>query len=132
MEWIIDKYAEKLKEQKEVWQMLQNVMPGRRNESELYDVCKKDKYGFSVLHHAIQNTNWAENTFVVKKLLDLKIAGTDKHYFKITDVDKQGNTSLHLAAQMETDLAAHLVPYLEQEMAYRKACRLGAQKAWKG
>ena len=101
MEWIIDKYAEKLKEQKEVWQMLQNVMPGRRNESELYDVCKKDKYGFSVLHHAIQNTNWAENTFVVKKLLDLKIAGTDKHYFKITDVDKQGNTSLHLAAQMD-------------------------------
>ena len=92
MEWIMKEYAAK---HKEFWQRLRTVIPGRKNENEvLYDICKKDKYGFTILHHAIQNTNWAENTYVVKKLFQLDD-------FKITETDKQGNTSLHMAAQID-------------------------------
>ena len=49
---------------------------------------------FSILHHAIQNTNWEEDPVVVQELIK-----TQK--FKITDSDKQGNTCLHLAAQFD-------------------------------
>ena len=93
MEWLMDEYASA--NHKEFWQRLRTVMPGRRNESEVvFDICKKDKYGFSILHHAIQNTNWAENTLVVKNLFE-------NGKFKITETDKQGNTSLHMAAQID-------------------------------
>ena len=49
---------------------------------------------FTILHHAIQNTNWEENPVVVQGLIK-----TGK--FNITDSDKQGNTCLHLAAQFD-------------------------------
>ena len=49
---------------------------------------------FSILHHAIQNTNWEEDPVVVQELIKSR-------KFKITDSDKQGNTSLHLAAQFD-------------------------------
>ena len=54
----------------------------------------RDKYNFNILHHAIQNTNWAKNPVVVKNLL---ATGN----FRIADADKQGNTCLHLAAQFD-------------------------------
>ena len=92
IEWIMNEYTAK---HKEFWQRLKTVIPGRRNEYEvLYDICKKDKYGFTILHYAIQNTNWAENTFVAKKLFQLDD-------FSMTETDKQGNTSLHMAAQID-------------------------------
>ena len=55
---------------------------------------ERDKYNFNILHHAIQNTNWAKNTFVVEKLISI---GS----FTITETDNQGNTCLHLAAQFD-------------------------------
>ena len=64
----------------------------RKPEKE--DVFEKDKYDFSLLHHAIQNTNWEEKPVVVMKLIESK-------KFRITDTDRQGNTSLHLAAQFD-------------------------------
>ena len=92
MEWIMKVYEAK---HKEFWQRLRTVIPGRRNEYEvLYDICRKDKYGFTILHHAIQNTNWAENTLVAKKLFQ-------HGDFNMTETDKQGNTSLHMAAQID-------------------------------
>ena len=92
MEWIMKEYEAK---HKEFWQRLKTVIPGRRNEYEvLYDICKKDKYGFTILHHAIQNINWAENTLVAKKLFQ-------HDDFNMTETDKQGNTSLHMAAQID-------------------------------
>ena len=60
----------------------------------MFDVGSKDKYDFSLLHHAIQNTNWEENPFVAASLLK-------SGQFKVTDADKQGNTSLHLAAEFD-------------------------------
>ena len=81
-----------------VWSCIEWIMgeyAAKKNEDKvLYDNCSKDKYGFTILHHAIQNTNWAENTLVVNNLLN---SGA----FKITDTDKQGNTSLHMAAQFD-------------------------------
>ena len=49
---------------------------------------------FSILHHAIQNTNWEEDPVVVQELIMSR-------KFKITKSDKQGNTCLHLAAQFD-------------------------------
>ena len=59
-----------------------------------FDAKDKDKYNFNILHHAIQNTNWAKNPMVVQRLIE-----TGK--FPITDTDHQGNTCLHLAAQFD-------------------------------
>ena len=60
----------------------------------LFDAQDRDKYNFNILHHAIQNTNWAKNPMVVQRLIE-----TGK--FPITDTDHQGNTCLHLAAQFD-------------------------------
>ena len=49
-----------------------------------------------ILHHAIQNRNWAANTFVARELI-----GTGK--CKISETDKDENTSLHLAAKFDKD-----------------------------
>ena len=67
-------------------------MRGKRES--FYDAKERDKYEFSILHHAIQNTNWEEKPVVVEKLIESK-------KFRITETDKQGNTSLHLAAQFD-------------------------------
>ena len=55
---------------------------------------ERDKYNFNILHHAIQNPNWAKNTFVVERLISTRS-------FPITETDNQGNTCLHLAAQFD-------------------------------
>ena len=66
----------------------------RREKDDNYDWKEKDRYGFNLLHLAIQNINWADETSVVNKLL-----GTGA--FKVTDTDDRGNNCLHLAAQLE-------------------------------
>ena len=58
---------------------------------------ERDKYNFNILHHAIQNPNWAKNTFVVEKLISTRS-------FPITETDNQGNTCLHLAAQFDKEI----------------------------
>ena len=84
----------------EVWTCMQWIMDVSRTsvrsgDSEVvFDVREKDKYDFTLLHHAIQNTNWEETPTVARKLLESK-------EFKVTEVDKQGNTSLHLAAEFD-------------------------------
>ena len=65
-----------------------------RKSEVLFDAQDRDKYNFNILHHAIQNTNWAKNPMVVQRLIE-----TGK--FPITDTDHQGNTCLHLAAQFD-------------------------------
>ena len=64
------------------------------NEKVLFDPHERDKYNFNILHHAIQNTNWAKNPIVVRNLIK---TGN----FRITDTDHQENTCLHLAAQID-------------------------------
>ena len=102
MKWIIEVYEEKGK----------GGISKKTNETE------KDKYNFSLLHHAIQNTNTEENPFVASELLKLK-------QFSIKDTDKQGNTSLHLAAQFDSEkddkvLDNFIVPARRQTGLYLK------------
>ena len=86
----------------EVWKCMEWIMEelrdnrssGKGDKEEKYDVRERDKYDFSLLHHAIQNTNWEATPVVAQELLKLG-------EFKVTDVDKQGNTSLHLAAEFD-------------------------------
>ena len=66
----------------------------KREKDDNYDWKEKDRYGFNLLHLAIQNINWADETIVVNKLL-----GTGA--FEVTDTDDRGNNCLHLAAQLE-------------------------------
>ena len=63
-------------------------------EEVVFNVREKDQYNFTILHHAIQNTNWVSNPDVVEKLIS---TGN----FPITESDNQGNTCLHLAAQLD-------------------------------
>ena len=55
---------------------------------------EKDRYGFTLLHLAIQNINWTDKTTVVEGL-------TRTGDFRVTDTDARGNNCLHLAAQLE-------------------------------
>ena len=89
IEWIMMEYERNERGQQKIgWVQ-------RKNESESFnDVRERDKYDFTILHHAIQNTNWEEKPVVVMKLIESK-------KFRITDTDRQGNTSLHLAAQFD-------------------------------
>ena len=90
IEWIMKEYERNEKGQQKMGGWVQ-----RKNESESFnDVRERDKYDFTILHHAIQNTNWEEKPVVVMKLIESK-------KFRITDTDRQGNTSLHLAAQFD-------------------------------
>ena len=90
------------KRPEDVWECMQWIMNegsqsrrlAKSSEKEVFDVREKDKYNFSLLHHAIQNTNWEENPIVAQKLLESK-------KFKVTEADTQGNTSLHLAAEFD-------------------------------
>ena len=88
MQWIMNVYKEKHGEE----------ALKKKNATDSFDIKdrKKDKYNFSLLHHAIQNTNTEANPLVVSQLLKLQ-------QFRITDTDKQGNTSLHLAAQFDRE-----------------------------
>ena len=90
IEWIMKEYERNERGQQKIGGWVQ-----RKNESESFnDVRERDKYDFTILHHAIQNTNWEEKPVVVIKLIESK-------KFRITDTDRQGNTSLHLAAQFD-------------------------------
>ena len=90
IEWIMMEYERNERGQQKIGGWVQ-----RKNESESFnDVRERDKYDFTILHHAIQNTNWEETPTVARKLLESK-------EFKVTEVDKQGNTSLHLAAEFD-------------------------------
>ena len=70
------------------------VLQPEDQEKVIFDFVEKDQYNFTILHHAIQNTNWVTNPVVVKKLIS---TGN----FPITEIDNQGNTCLHLAAQLD-------------------------------
>ena len=98
MQWIINQLEENQKlDGKREGPVLRKRSRGSaksHEKEELIDVREKDKYDFSLLHHAIQNTNWEETPVVAEELLKLG-------EFKVTDVDKQGNTSLHLAAEFD-------------------------------
>ena len=96
MQWIMDE-LEKLKRTRkgsEVKVRRSRSSAKASEKEEVFDVREKDKYDFSLLHHAIQNTNWEETPFVARKLLESK-------KFKVTEADTQGNTSLHLAAEFD-------------------------------
>ena len=96
MNWIIDIYNKNQTTNKNSVRNSgqRRLRTKKEKETIQFDIHEKDKYDFTILHHAIQNTNWEENPFVVEKLLESK-------EFKITEADKQGNTSLHLAAQFD-------------------------------
>ena len=64
------------------------------DEEGMFEAQERDAFKFSILHHAIQNTNWVKNPVVVEKLISTK-------NFPITETDNQGNTCLHLAAQLD-------------------------------
>ena len=87
IQWIMEEYDKQVGQKR----------PRKDDKEANYDVCEKDKYDFTILHHAIQNTNWEECPVVVKNLIKSK-------RFRITEKDKQGNTSLHLAAQFDKQL----------------------------
>ena len=96
MQWIMDE-LEKLERNRkgsEVRMRRSRSSAKSSEKEEVFDVREKDKYDFSLLHHAIQNTNWEETPFVARKLLESK-------KFKVTEADTQGNTSLHLAAEFD-------------------------------
>ena len=76
----------------DVWDCMEWIIG--EYEKRCFDMREKDKYKFSILHHAIQNTNWVENPIVVRNLLR-----TGK--FPIKEAERQGNTSLHLAAHLD-------------------------------
>jgi len=68
----------------------------KKEEVGPFEAYERDEYKFSLLHHAIQNTNWVKNPVVVEKLMSTK-------NFPITETDNQGNTCLHLAAQLDKE-----------------------------
>ena len=123
----------------EVWTCMQWIMDVSRTSSksgdseEVFDVREKDKYDFTLLHHAIQNTNWEETPTVARKLLESK-------EFKVTEVDKQGNTSLHLAAEFDKQERHRILDvFLEKDESQRfridgkdlEACIKGRNKQGK-
>ena len=84
MKWIMEEYQTKKESRKD-------------KQSGAFDILEKDKYDFNILHHAIQNSNWEAKPVVAKNLIQF-----NNGQFKITEVDKQGNNCLHLAAQFDT------------------------------
>ena len=103
----------------EVWTCMQWIMEEGRisvkssEPEEVFDVQETDKYDFTLLHHAIQNTNWEETPIVARKLLQ-------SQKFKVTDVDRQGNTSLHLAAEFDKQENHTILDvFLEEDQNHR-------------
>ena len=107
------------KKGEEVWMCMKWIMEeedkkksegSSQKEKEIFFDGRDD---FSILQHAIQNTNWEEDPVVVWELIKTR-------KFSISDPDKQGNTSLHLAAQFDrqddhTLLENFLPPYKEKD-----------------
>ena len=65
MEWIMKEYERNERGQHKMgWVQ-------RKTETESFnDAQERDKYDFTILHHAIQNTNWEERPIVVMKLIE--------------------------------------------------------------
>ena len=77
-------------------QSIKHEVTKKKEEVGLFEAHERDEYKFSILHHAIQNTNWVTDPVIVKKLISTK-------NFPITETDNQGNTCLHLAAQLDKE-----------------------------
>ena len=95
---------------REVWTCMEWLVEETKRNGEIFVDARDD---FSILHHAIQNTNWEEDPIVVWELIKTR-------RFNISAPDKQGNTSLHLAAQFDrqadhTLLEKFLPPYEEKD-----------------
>ena len=71
----------------------------------MFDVREKDKYNFSLLHHAIQNTNWEENPVLV----ETEDEDLDD-YIALSSCEAEG-----VAAQDGTKRALHMM-YVAAEM----------------
>ena len=84
------------KRAEDVWKCMQWILEenSRLKKEEVVNACEFDRYGFTILHYAIQNSNWGKNPIVAQKLIE---SGN----YKLADIDKQGNTSLHLAAEFD-------------------------------
>ena len=87
MAWIMN-------ENKQMVTKRSSTMTDSFKEKKEDDWNEKDRYGFTLLHLAIQNTNWSDNPIVIEGL-------TKMGDFEMTDTDEQGNNCLHLAAQLE-------------------------------
>ena len=96
MDWLMEQYV-KQKEDDSKRGVPAIVQWFRNEKKSIFDVGEKDKNGFTILHHAIQNTNWHANTFVVSQL-------RENPKFSITDEDSQGNTCLHMAALFDKEV----------------------------
>ena len=96
MEWIIDVCSkEKVEKDEKDGYFRRRIARVMKKEKEVhFDIRETDQYDNTILHLAIQNTNWDENPIVVTNLIEMKS-------FDIKDLDAQGNTSLHLAAQFD-------------------------------
>ena len=99
------RYGDEKKGEK-VWTCMKWIMEEDGNN-------QKETDDYNILQHAIQNTNWEEDPVVVWELIKTR-------KFQISEPDKQGNTSLHLAAQFDrqddhTLLENFLPPYKEKD-----------------
>ena len=97
IEWLSDpKEVKKEGPEKRHEGMTEKENRGINSVKRKLEAAERDKYNFTILHHAIQNTNWTKRPVIVQNLLKSK-------HFSITDTDHQGNTSLHLAAQFDKE-----------------------------
>ena len=99
MEWIINenkkKVAQKPSSRMGSFTSIQRGTFKDKPDKVMEDDWKeKDRYGFTLLHLANQNINWADKTTVVEGL-------TRMGDFGVTDTDERGNNCVHLAAQLE-------------------------------
>ena len=89
-------------DEEKVWESIQKIFEIEKPTiwnplSKGLDIAEKDKYGFNILHHAIQNEHWKgsqEGSFkgshIIKEVINLK-------EIKVVDSDLQDNNTLHLA-----------------------------------
>ena len=108
------------KRAEDVWKCMQWILEenSRLKKEEVVNACEFDRYGFTILHYAIQNSNWGKNPIVAQKLIE---SGN----YKLADIDKQGNTSLHLAAEFDKHQGSKL---LETFLGNEKIPLGGVQK----
>ena len=99
MEWMINENKKKVAHKPSIRtgsfsSIQRGTFKDKQEKAKEDDWKEKDRYGFTLLHLAIQNINWTDKTTVVEGLTRLRD-------FRVTDTDKRGNNCLHLAAQLE-------------------------------
>ena len=99
MEWIINENKKKVADKPSIRtgsfaSIRRGTFKEKPDKVKEDDWKEKDRYGFTLLHLAIQNINWTDKTTVVEGL-------TRMGDFGVTDTDERGNNCLHLAAQLE-------------------------------